>query len=192
MWCVRALGVRSRFGSHNTMSASAPTASPPFRGYSPKSRAGLVAVNSTKRLREMRPATTPASCSTSRRSSMAGTPLGIFVKSSRPRTFSVAELYGARSRLAGARRRGDRPAGRLAFQFCRPSQRVELGPQVPGGHVLARQDLDDVAVLAVHHREEAVARGFPQHGEERGVVDLQPALVGPPAPDRGDAPPPPP
>src|SRR3990172_5282156 len=48
MWCVAALIVSVRRGSQITRSASEPGAIVPFRGYSPKIRAGSVAATATR------------------------------------------------------------------------------------------------------------------------------------------------
>ena len=61
--------------------------SAPLRGYMPNSLAGPVEITSTQRSREIRPPTTPPSCSRSTRSSTPGRPLGIFRKSPRPSSF---------------------------------------------------------------------------------------------------------
>jgi hypothetical protein len=68
------------------MSASAPIASVPFFPYMPKIFAGAVDVISTKRLIEIRPATTPSQ-SRCKRVSTPGMPFGIFEKSPRPSSF---------------------------------------------------------------------------------------------------------
>ena len=59
----------------------------PFRGNSPKIRAALVLATRTNVDRSMRPVWTPCVNSRLIRSSRAGMPLGIFVKSSRPSVF---------------------------------------------------------------------------------------------------------
>jgi hypothetical protein len=86
MWCVRSfftLMVSVRLGSNTTMSASLPGAMVPFLGNKPKVFAADVDVNSTKRLSEMRPSTTPVYMR-AMRFSTPGAPFGIFVNESRP------------------------------------------------------------------------------------------------------------
>jgi hypothetical protein len=87
MVCVAAEMVSSRSGSKMTMSASAPGAIVPLRGASPKIRAGSVEVRRTSSGSVSRPARTARSWRSERRNSIAGSPLGIFVKSSRPSSF---------------------------------------------------------------------------------------------------------
>ena len=69
-----------------TMSASAPAATTPLRGYRPNILAGVVDATSTQRVRLSCPAATPA-CSRSIRCSTPGIPLGILEKSPRPSSF---------------------------------------------------------------------------------------------------------
>ncbi len=60
MWCLSLMPIRvCRFGSHTTISASAPGAMMPFFGYIPNMRAGVVQQVSTQRSRLSSPATTP-------------------------------------------------------------------------------------------------------------------------------------
>ena len=59
MWWVAAEMVVRACGSYSTMSASAPGAMTPLRGYRPNIRAGVVEQVSTQRSRLSSPATTP-------------------------------------------------------------------------------------------------------------------------------------
>ena len=82
-----ALIVFRRFGSHTTMSASAPSTIAPFRGYMLRIFAMLVEVTATNSFIVSRPVLTPFVHSTGMRSSRPPVPFGIFVKSPAPVRF---------------------------------------------------------------------------------------------------------
>ncbi len=90
-------------------------------------------------------------------------------------------------RRAGEMRELDRAVRRLALGLRRPRERVVERLGVPRGERLLDEDVDDVAVLGVHHHERAGLRRDLHRAEERLVVDHERALVGHEELVRGDA-----
>ena len=75
-----------------------------------------------------------------------------------------------------------------ASSSARAGQRMVLGLGVTGFERLLDQDVDGVAILGMHHDEQAVLRRLLHRAEERGVVDHQGAFVGHEELEAGDAP----
>ena len=72
----------------------------------------------------------------------------------------------------------DGAVGRLGLGKRRPGQRMVLGPAFALRQRLLDQDVDDAAILGMHHHHRPRFTGLEQRPENRFVVDHDGALVG--------------
>src|SRR5437762_1354451 len=160
---------RSRaVGSMRTMSASLPAAMIPFRGYSPKMRAGLVEATWTRRVMGSRRLTTPSEKRRGIRVSTSTQP-GLADGRDRFASRDVHHVHG------GPRRAGEEEHApdALDLREGRATLGVMDGGPLAGGQQARRAVVDDVAVLRVDGRDSAQVPKPLHHVVDGRIVDVQ-------------------